>query len=109
MTQQQLADACGCYVTAISKLENGHRAISGKWLGLLSTALQVPKAALLRTEARDGTEPVDCDIVLDSMERTILRFWRGLPQEGQDYVLRAATTWAENTVRGGGGALSKVG
>ena len=94
MTQAQLAALCNSTVQQICRIELGQRALSGRWLTLLSDALGVPKGALLLDPASDGTSPPICDIVEDSLERMLLAFWRDLPNEGKRAVFLAVTEWA---------------
>ena len=98
LSQAQLAAMCNTSLQQISRLELGQRVVSGHWLTLLSKALNVPKGALLLAPSGDGTEPIDCDIVQDGLERMLLSFWRDLPNEGKRAVLKSVTTWANDTV-----------
>lgn len=94
LTQAQLAALCDVNVQQLCRIELGQRPLSGRWLGLLSEALGVPKGALLLNPVDDDAEPAPSDIVEDSLERMLLAFWRDLSHEGKRAVFAAVTEWA---------------
>lgn len=65
MTQKDIADATGTTANQISRLENGDRELTPKWLERLSKALNCSKGELL------GETPLsdDARAVLDMYER----------------------------------------
>jgi len=89
LSQAELAKLCDTHPIEICRIETGKRRITVDWLDRLSRALGVPRTALLANAA----EPLDRDFAKDDLERTILRFWRNLPEEGKDAVLLAVTGW----------------
>ena len=74
MTQKDVADATGTTANQISRLENGDRELTPKWLERLSKALNCSKGELL------GEEGVSED------EREILDMYKNLTPEKKQAV-----------------------
>ncbi len=60
LTQEELADRTGTTKAVISLLENGHRALSDKWLRKFGEALDVQPGHILDVDPNDlGSDIID--------------------------------------------------
>lgn len=74
MTQKDIADATGTTANQISRLENGDRELTPKWLERLSKALNCSKGELLGEEG------------ISEEEREILDMYKNLTPEKKQAV-----------------------
>lgn len=86
LTLEELAERVGTSPQHISRLEKGQRRLSDPWLDRLSVALSIRKADFLVDLS--GIPPEDREFAKDQTEARILRTWRGLDPEEQEFLLR---------------------
>ena len=86
MTQKDVADATGTTANQISRLENGERELTPKWLERLSKALNCTNAELL------GEEPTE---QLSEREKAFLEMFRNLSEREQDGIMAAFNVLAQ--------------
>lgn len=95
-TQPQLAEAAGTTPQQISRLERSERRLSDKWLAPIAKALDVPKGSLLiESVVAPSFTPGKGDLAKDETERRLLRFWRDLSSDAQDFILTMLDAWAD--------------
>ena len=82
LTQAELADRCNTTHATIGRLENGRRGLSEKWLRLLSKALRVEPADLLKSQHQEALEADTADAmeVLASLPPEKRKQWIELGQ-----------------------------
>jgi transcriptional regulator with XRE-family HTH domain len=95
LTLEQLATKVGgTSAQQINRLERGERQLTDRWMARLSAALGITKADLLVDEiVPPSFTPGDSDVAKDITERSLLRFWRLLSTDAQDFILTTLDAW----------------
>ena len=87
MTQKDVADATGTTANQISRLENGDRELTPKWLERLSKALNCSKGELLGEEgiSEEEREILDMYKQLSADQKNVIKSPFFPPRESKNY------------------------